>query len=366
MNQALSHHARPDAAPSVAPPTRQATSVGLVKPGSRKGRRLFAAWERLQIQAGSRCPSPGWYRAWYRAAERSGEPLVFVAGDPSAPEAVLPLFATDKAIRLAGHDTGMLRDIDTIDPAAGARLVEFALDWLRENRVGLEIELGPLSGGAQLSRLLSPDRTETGEWKITRAEKLPSLLVTGGLAAFLARHEPRSHEKLRMVLHHADRVIPFARVTIRRDLDIRVDALSAALELVGEKEADIVVDRLAFLGEIAKDPANGLQLGQLIDGGEVLAVEIGQARHGVYQPLFSAVSEEGESIGAGECLFLSRIEDWIAKDGVSKVRFPVGYEGLLADPGHYDPVVSFSTRKTKPGRIGGLVRRRVSSVALPR
>ncbi|MEM6916847.1 MAG: GNAT family N-acetyltransferase, partial [Verrucomicrobiota bacterium] len=160
----------------------------------------------------------------------------------------------------------------------------------------------------------------------------PVVSIEGGLGSYLESLPSRRRQDMRRSLRGFDKKFPNSRLEMIRNLEIRVADLDSIASFhvghfrqggVSPLEYDALI---GVLGEVAKDPAVGLQLGALVRGGDMLAVDIGFARGGRYYGYLTGFHEGFRKWAPGKCLLLKRIDAWAEEDGVTTLDFLAGSE----------------------------------------
>jgi len=296
---------------------------------------LEEAWRRLTPVRAAPFQTFSWNLAWYRTyAGKRFRPLVFELSDGGETVAILPCYLDGRAIRLAGDRICDYQDVISADGAAAAVLVQEVLAWISREIPGGHLRLEKLSSEGELYRLLqAPGQMPEDTLSFRKSfAPCPYADLRGGLAPYLASLPRKSRQDLRNSLHRLEREAPEARVSLFRDLEIRVDDLwrAATFHIAHfRKRGTSPFDDprlIDFFGRIAKDPDVGFQLGFLSTRDELLAVDFGFVRGGRYYGYLTAFDPLFSRLSPGKCLLLLRIDRWVGEDGVHTLDFLSGDE----------------------------------------
>lgn len=300
---------------------------------------LEGEWRELDRLQDSPFQSYAWNVAWYRAnGEAIDEILLFVFRSDDLIEAILPAYRRGSEIRLAGDSFPVCQDLVSRSGESALRAADCLIDWLQREAPTCRFHFDSVSSRSWLCSSLADQEVPVDGVVIISVENEthPAVHICEGYDGYVRRLPIESNRRLRSALRQIDREMPCAYVEIKRNHEIRVDTLESVLRyLAGNGEGpaleqEAIPGLLSFLGELAKDEAAGLQMARLVDQGDMLAVEIGFSFRSTYFPIFFAIDSRFEEFHPYQCLFLSRLNDWIAKDEVECIHFPVGCDSEMA------------------------------------
>lgn len=300
---------------------------------------LEGDWRKLTGGGGTPFQTFSWNLAWFRAQETFvDEMLVFVFRGENGITAILPCYRIGKEIRLAGDDFPVCQDLVSRDEPTAIAALNLVMDWLHEEASSCRFHFANLSSHGWLCRVLGDnDDLIDGVVAISmEAGHRPEISIGAGYPDYIQKLPGETNRKLRGALRRIDREMPCARVEIKRHHEIRVDTLEAAIQFLGENDdgwSELLRQDslLSILGELAKDDSTGLQMARLVDQGDTLAVDIGFSFGSRYFVLFHAADENFSGVLPSECLFLSRLNDWISKDNIESLVFPCRENDLAAE-----------------------------------
>ncbi|MDF1862551.1 MAG: GNAT family N-acetyltransferase [Verrucomicrobiales bacterium] len=345
---------------------------------------LEACWGNLTGETGAPFQTFGWNLAWFRVKESLiSEMLVFAFRDEEGLAAILPCYRIGNEIRLAGDEFPVCQDLISRDESTAIAALNLVTDWLREEAPTCRLHFESVSSCGWLCRGLGDnDDLIEGVVAISMETNLrPEISIRAGYSDYIQKLPGETNRKLRGALRRIDHEMPCARLEIKRHHEIRVDTLDAAIQFLGEKDGDLseLLPQdllLPFLGELAKDDSMGLQMARLVDQGDTLAVDIGFSFGSQYFALFYADDETFSDVRPSECLFLSRLNDWISKDSIESVVFPCRENDLAKEltGGLYSAVFTMTLmpesilKKVKHAVLGkkGFRTRSEDTAALPR
>ncbi len=296
--------------------------------------RIESDWRRLTPKTAVPFVTFSWNRAWFRVyGESLGQPLIFQIRENGETTAILPCYRKGKVFRLAGDNVCDYQDIVTLNEESAKMAISIVLLWLQKNAKQFHFYFEKLSSEGQLYRALSERRDDSNSILFEkRYAPCPRVNLRGGLENYLTSLPRKMRGDLRRALNRLEREAPTARVTISRDLGIRAGDLERAAAFHSEYfrkdgRSPLADQRLvSLLGEVAKDPDVGLHLSHFSDQSETLAVDFGFARGGRYFGYLTGFNPDFRKLAPGKCLLLTRIDRWVAEDGVEILDFLAGDE----------------------------------------
>lgn len=297
--------------------------------------RLETDWRSLTPDEAAPFLTFSWNRAWFRTfGENSGEPSIFRIQENGKTVAILPCYRKGRTLRLAGDNICDYQDIVANSEEAASMALATVTLWLRRHAKNCRFHFEKLSTEGLLYRTISMKKDMTGcLFFEKRYAPCPYVDLQGGLEDYLSSLPRKMRGDLRRALNRLDREAPTARVTISRDYDIRVEDLESAaafhVEFFRKDGVSPLADTrlVSLLGEVAKDPDVGLHLSHFTDQTETLAVDFGFARGARYYGYLTGFNPAFRKLAPGKCLLLSRIDRWVAEDGVVVLDFLAGDEG---------------------------------------
>jgi len=296
--------------------------------------RLEGDWRRLTPEDAAPFVTFSWNRAWFRAYGDSQRRVsIFRICENGKTVAILPCYRKGNVFRLAGDNVCDYQDIVARDDDSAKMALATALLWMRLNVKQCHFHFEKLSSEGLLHRTLA-ERKHNPEFLTFEKHYAPCPYVNlqGGLDNYLASLPRKSRDDFRRALNRLDREAPGGRVTISRDYDIRARDLESAaafhVAYFRKGGASPLADPrlVSLLGEVAKDSAVGLHLSHFTDQADTLAVEFGFARGERYYEYLTGFNPDFRKLAPGECLLLSRIDQWVAEDGVEVLDFLAGDE----------------------------------------
>lgn len=296
---------------------------------------LERTWRDLTPPEASPFQTFGWNVSWYHHfRDDYGSPLLLLVEMGDLPVAILPGYLKAGQLRLAGDCICDFQDLIAPSESLAAAGVSAILRWLLEEAPGMRGVFEKVSSEGWLHRfLVSEEAVVEGILTFSRRfAPCPCADLLGGLDPYLASLPRRKRQDFRRALRRLERDLPCTHVRIDRDYEIRVDSLEDAADFhvrhFRKEGASPLADRALreFLGEVAKDPDVGMQLGRLSWQGRLIAVDFGFARGSRYYGYLTGFDPEFAGFAPGKCLLLSRINDWVAKDGVEVLDFLAGDE----------------------------------------
>lgn len=297
--------------------------------------RLEKKWKEFTRDVISPFQTFGWNRAWY---EQYGvgecSPFVFELLKNHTTAAILPCYRKGREIRMAGDEVCDYQDIVSGSEVTVAFALARFMEGLRREAPGSHFVFRKLSSEGKLYQsLVEADVPPDGSIVFAKHfAPCPVVSIAGGLDGYLSSFSRKTRQDLRRSLNRLKREAPDAKVTICRTSDIREDTLESAAAFHSKHfrkdgMGPFEDSRLTkMLTSVARDPEVGLQCAELVDRGETLAVDFGFVRGGRYFGYLTAFDPAHQKLAPGKCLLLSRIDEWVRKDGVEKLDFLSGDE----------------------------------------
>lgn len=297
--------------------------------------RIENEWRALTPENAAPFLTFSWNRAWFRVyREDCGTPAIFRVQENGVTTAILPCYRKGNVFRLTGDNICDYQDIITQSEESAKMAVSTLLLWIRKNAKRCHFHFEKLSSEGRLyPALFGKSRNSNSLLFEKPYAPCPYVDLQGGLENYLASLPRKMRGDLRRAMNRLDREAPVARVTICRDFDIRVKDLESAAAFHAEYfrkdgRSPLADPRLvSLLGEVAKDPDVGLHLSHFTDQTETLAVDFGFARGGRYYGYLGGFNSNFRKLAPSKCLLLSRIDQWVAEDGVEILDFLAGDEG---------------------------------------
>lgn len=295
---------------------------------------LETDWRRFTPEDAAPFLTFSWNRAWFRTfGESCGRPSIFRICENGKTVAILPCYRKGNVFRLAGDNVCDYQDIVARDDDSAKMALATVLLWMKQNAKNCHFHFEKLSTEGLLHRTLAGKKGNPGFLSFVKHyAPCPYVDLQGGLENYLASLPRKMRGDLRRALNRLDREAPCARVTICRDFNIGVRDLESAaafhVQYFRKGGASPLDDPrlVSLLGEVAKDPDVGLHLSHFTDQSETLAVDFGFARGGRYYGYLAGFNPDFRKIAPGKCLLLSRIDQWVATDGVEVLDFLAGDE----------------------------------------
>lgn len=296
---------------------------------------LESTWRKLTPAHASPFQTFSWNHAWYRSyADVARRPLIFELVQDGATLALLPCYLSGKTIRLAGDLTGDYQDAVAATAQSVQTLLSHLLDWLQGEGRKFHFHFQKLSSEGFLFKAISESNELPDRALLYRKFYVPCPYapLNGGLDGYLASLPRKRRQDLRNSLNRLEREAPFARVTMLRDYEIRVDDLENAAGFHTEhfrKEGKSPFKDprlLSLFGEVVKDPEVGFTLAFMTHRGDLLSVDFGFVRGGRYYGYLTAFDGNFAHLAPGKCLLLKRIDEWARRDGVETLDFLSGGE----------------------------------------
>lgn len=297
--------------------------------------RLESVWRALTHPEAAPFQTFTWNHAWYRTyALGRVKPLLFEWRREGEVRAILPCYLEGRTVRLAGDRICDYQDVIAGEGDDVAAMLEAVLAWVGKQGHGGHCRFEKLSCRGQLYRQIHAEGGMPGHSRCFEKSFAPCPFTSlrGGLEGYLASLPRKWRQDFRHSLNRLGREAADARVTILRDYEIRVDDLwNAASFHIGhfrkEGVSPFADHRLIDLfGRVAKDPEVGFQLAFLTLYGDLLAVDFGFVRGGVYYGYLTAFDSHYGRLAPGKCLLLRRIDRWVAEDGVHTLDLLAGDE----------------------------------------
>ncbi|MEM6277969.1 MAG: GNAT family N-acetyltransferase [Verrucomicrobiota bacterium] len=322
-------------------------------------------WRRLTQAKASPFQTFTWNLAWYRHyRERYDSPMVFLFEKKGEVVAILPCYAKGRKIRLAGDLIGDYQDVLADSPDTAEEALDAIFDSVKGEADSLNFFFQKVSTEGRLFSYLANCATRR-EDMITFSKRFapcPFVSIEGGLNSYFESLSSKRRQDLRRSLRRFDKEFSSSRVEMIRNLEIRVadlDSIAAFHVCHFRKEGSSPLGNdalIGVLGEVAKDPEVGLQLGALIRGSDMLAVDVGFSRGGRYYGYLTGFHEGFGKWAPGKCLLLKRIDSWVEKDRVETLDFLSGDESYKNGFTHGEQYEVHSFH-WMPNRIPGKARR---------
>ncbi len=326
---------------------------------------LEEPWRKLTAKNSAPFQTFIWNLAWYRHFhEEYDEALVFVVERENEAVAILPAFRKGRVVRLAADDQADYQDMLTTSQDVGCPSLVAIFNSLEEELHGCRFLFKKIANGGFIHHFFSEDscREESGITFIRPFAPCPYVSIEGGLDDYLAALPSKRRQDMKRSLRRFDQEMPRARLEMIRSLEIRVADLETIAEFHAtyfRKEGTSPLSNpalIGMLGEIAKNQDVGLQLGALVDQGELLAIDIGFARGGRYYGYLTGFHPDFQKFAPGKCLLLKRIDAWVKEDGIKVLDFLSGDESYKTGFTHGDSY-EVQTIHWMPNRMPNRARR---------
>lgn len=296
---------------------------------------LELPWRSLTSHVAAPFQTFTWNLAWYRHFRESyDEPLVFVVERGPDIVSILPAYRQGRLIRLAADEEADYQDLLTASREDGCPSLGAIFQLVESEFPGVRFLFKKIATNGFLYHYFEDEtcRREDGIIFVRSMAPCPFVSIDGGLETYLASLPAKRRQDMKRALRRFDKEMPVARLEMVRNLEIQVRDLESIAEFHIEyfrKDGTSPLQNSALigmLGEVAKDPDVGLQLGALIDQGEILAIDIGFARAGCYFGYLTGFHPGFQKFAPGKCLLLKRIDRWVEEDGVKVLDFLSGDE----------------------------------------
>lgn len=296
---------------------------------------LSSDWRKLARDSPAPFLAYSWNRSWFQCYGKDyDEILIFVHRVDGKVTAILPCYRRGSEIRLAGDSTCDFQDIIARTITDAAKVLAGAAEWLRDRRAGFRFCFPKSSSLGWISRIASrPDLLPPRFLTFSKCfAPCPYVSIEKGFESYLSVLPGKIRQEFRRSLRKLNTALPGVHHHIHRGKEITADLVDEVaafherhFRMKGEDP--LASDRLRrHLAMIAASEDVGLQVATLRNGADLLAVDIGFAVGGRYSGFLCGFDPAYSALAPGKCLLLSRIDEWVERDGIRVLDFLSGDE----------------------------------------